>query len=170
MKKRYIYSLLFGIPGFVISGIISIVVFGAIAGNLWISVFGDNPWPIFSEGLLTILLVFTFLILWISSMAIGYLVGKKREKNPVLNRNHVLISLGFTVMFTLFIVLQQWSVGNIGPKSESPLCSEFCTRHGYAGSGMPPENSGERTCSCYDSSGSEALKVPLDSLNPNASK
>jgi hypothetical protein len=45
MKKRYIYGLLFGIPGFFISLIISAGVFGFAAGILWLYVFGDNPWP-----------------------------------------------------------------------------------------------------------------------------
>jgi hypothetical protein len=67
-------------------------------------------------------------------------------------------------MFILFIVVQQFRVGNIGPKSEGVLCSEFCSRQGYFASGIPPEDSGERTCSCLDDAGNEALKVPLESI------
>ena len=73
-------------------------------------------------------------------------------------------------MFVLLIVMQQLSVGNIGPKSDSVLCSDFCVQKGYAGSGMPPINSGDRSCSCFDSSGREVLKVPMDSIDPGASK
>ena len=170
MKKRYLYSLLFGIPGLFIAGIISIVVFGGLAGILWMYVFGDNPWPDSSEGIVSILFVFTVLALWIAFIAIGYTVGKRYEKDPALNRNHVLISAALTVMFILLMILQQWSVGNLGSGSESVLCSDFCIQHGYAGSGMPPENSGERTCSCYDASGNEVLKVLLDSIAPDTPK
>jgi hypothetical protein len=168
MKKRYVYALLLGIPGLFIAGTLAILAFGALAGILWLYVYGDNPWPSYVEPLTSILFVLAVLVLWIVFIVLGYVVGKRLEKDPVLNRNHVLISIGFTVMFLLLMVLQQWSVGNIGPKSESVLCSEFCIQHGYSGSGIPPQNSGDRTCSCYDDSGSEALKVPLDRLGPDA--
>jgi len=170
MKKRYLYSLLFGIPGFFIAAMISLVVFGGVLGILWIYVFGDNPWPFPTETVLSILLVLVFLLLWITSITIGYVLGKKLEKDPIVNRKHILVSGALTIMFILFIVLQQLSVGNIGPKSDSVLCSDFCAQKGYAGSGMPPINSGDRSCSCYDSSGNEALKVPLDSIEPDSSK
>ncbi len=82
MKKRYLYSLLFGIPGFFVSGMISLFVFGGLIGILWIYVFGDNPWPFPTETVLSILLVLVFLILWITSIIIGYVLGKKLEKDP----------------------------------------------------------------------------------------
>ena len=170
MRKRYLYTLLFGIPGFFVAGIASLVLFGALFGVLWIFVFGDNPWPPSTETILPILLALTFLILWISSLAIGYSIGKRLEKNPVLNKSHVLVSAGLTVLFIVFIVLQQFSVGNLGPKSDGVLCSEYCTQQGYSGSGMPPLNSGDRTCSCYDNSGKEVLKVPLESIEDGAPK
>ena len=170
MKKRYLYSLLFGIPGLFVAGIISIGMFGAIAGILWIYVFGDHPWPSYSEPLLSISFVLTVLTIWIASILLGFIVGKRLERDPLVNRNHVLISAGLTVMFLLLILFQQWSVGNLGPKSDSLLCSEFCVQHGYSGSGMPPETSGNRICSCYDNSGNEALRIPLDHIDPDAAK
>lgn len=169
MKKRYLYALLFGVPGFFVSGIISLVVFGAVMGILWIYVFGDNPWPSPAETVLSILLGVTFSILWMISITIGYVIGRKLEKDPMLNRNHILVSGALTIVFVLFIVLQQLSVGNLGPKSESVLCSDFCSEQGYAGSGMPPKNSGDTSCSCFDSSGREVLRVPLDRIDPDAS-
>ena len=170
MKKRYLYALLFGIPGLFIAGIISIVAFGAFAGVLWIYVFGDNPWPSYAEQLLSIVFVLTVLTLWIASTVLGYVVGKRLEKDPALNRNHVLISAGLTALFLLLILFQQWSVGNLGPKSDTLLCSEFCARHGYSGSGMPPQNTHDRICSCFDDAGNEVLVVPLDSIDPAGSR
>jgi hypothetical protein len=170
MKKRYLYSILFGIPGFFVSLIISFVIFGVAAGILWIYVFGDNPWPSSVEKILPILFALIFLMVWITSIAVGYVIGKKLEKDPALNKAHILVSGGLTVMFILLIALQQLSVGNIGPKSDDTLCSEFCTRQGYSGSGMPPRNSGERSCSCYDNFGNEVLKVPLDNIDSGTSK
>jgi hypothetical protein len=170
MKKRYLYALLFGVPGLFVAGISSILVFAAFTGILWLYVFGDNSWPASSETILSILFVAVFGALWVGFIALGYLVGKKLERDPLLNRNHMLISAVLTLMFILLMVFQQWRVGNLGPKSDTVLCSEFCTQHGYSGSGMPPQISGDRTCSCYDGSGSEALKVPLDHIAPDGSR
>jgi len=119
MKKRYLYALLFGIPGFFAAGIISLLAFGALIGILWLFVFGDNPWPASPDAVLSIVLVLTFLSLWTGSIITGYALGKKLESDPALNRIHVLISAGLTLLFILFILLQQLSVGNLGPKSEA---------------------------------------------------
>jgi hypothetical protein len=170
MKKRYVYMLLFGIPGLFVAGIISIFVFAAFTGILWLYVFGDNPWPDSSETVISVLFVVVVGVVWVGLIVLGYLVGKKLERDPSVKRTHILISAGLTLMFILLMVFQQWSVGNLGPKSDPVLCSEFCTQHGYSGSGMPPQNTGDRTCSCYDHSGTEALRIPLDHIAPDGSR
>jgi hypothetical protein len=165
MKKRYLYSLLFGIPGFIISVVISFMFFGFLVGVLWIYVFGDNPWPSLIEKILPALFALVFLTLWITTIVVGFIVGKRLENNPVLNKKHILVSIGVTIIPILFIVLYQVSVGNIGPKSDGERCSDFCSQRGYSGSSMPPEDSGERSCSCLDNSGLEIIKVPIDSID-----
>jgi hypothetical protein len=170
MKKRYVYSLLFGIPGFFVSALISFLAFGVTAGILWIYFFGDHPWPSAIETILPILFVLIFLMVWITTIIIGFVTGRRLEKDPALNRKHILVPGALTILFVVFIVLQQWSVGNIGPKSDTVICSDYCSQKGYSGSGMPPQNSGDRTCSCYDSSGNEALKLPLDRIDPGVPK
>ena len=166
MKKRFFYSVLFGVPGFFVSVIISFVVFGSAAGILWIFVFGDNPWPSSIEIILPILFVLVFLTVWIASVTIGFVTGKKLEKSPGLIKKHILVSIGVTIAPIIFIVFHQLSVGNIGPKSDGIRCSDFCSQKGYSGSGIPPKGSGERSCSCFDNSGFEILKVPIDSIDP----
>ena len=170
MKKRLLYAILFGVPGFLISGIFTLFILGASMGVLWLFIFGDDPWPSSVDIVLPIILVLIFVLLWVGLIAFGYHIGKRLEANPTVNGNHVLISVGLTTLFLLFIVLQQWSVGNLGPKSDSVLCSDYCVSRGYAGSGMPPRDSGDRTCSCYDSSGKEAVKIPLDEIDLDVSK
>ena len=170
MKKRYLYALLFGIPGFFVAGMIALFVFGAVMGGLWLFVFGDNTWPFSMDILLSVLLVVVFLLLWVGFITLGFVIGKRFEKDTTWHWKHVLVSGAVTLLFILFIILQQWSVGNLGPKSDSALCSDYCTRQGYSASGLPPLNSGDRSCSCYDNAGDEALKVPLDKINPGASK
>lgn len=164
MKKRHVYSLLFGIPGFCVSVILSTFVLGSAAGIMWIYVFGDNPWPSWIDSTLAILYAVTFLTLWIASVAIGYATGKKLETSPGLNRKHVHLAIVMTIAPVLLVVLHQWSVGNIGPKSDGKICSDYCRERGYSASGMPSKDSGERSCSCFDSAGNEALKVPFDTF------
>ena len=170
MKKRYLYALLFGLPGLFIAGLAGIFGFAALTGLLWLYVFGDNLWPAYTEPVLATLFILSVLFLWIVFIVLGFFIGRRLEKDPALNRVHILISTGLTLVFILFLVVQQWSIGNLGPKSDSVLCSDFCSMHGHAGSGMPPAISGDRTCSCYDSSGSEVLRIPLDHLDPDFGK
>ena len=165
MPKRYLYSLLFGLPGLFVAGIISILLFGAVAGVFWLFIFGDDPWPAAAQTVISILFVLVFLVLWMGFILLGYWFGRRLENDPAVNRNHVLLSAGLTLLFILFILLYQWNVGNIGPNSDSVLCSDFCSQHGYSGSGMSPETSGTRLCSCYDDAGNEGLSIPLDHLD-----
>jgi hypothetical protein len=165
MKKRYIYSILFGVPGFIVSLTVSFVVFGFAGGVLWIYVFGDNPWPAYIDKVLIVLFMIVFLTAWLASLTIGFITGKQLEQNPILNRKHVLISIGVTITSVLFIVFHQWSVGNLGPKSDGLRCSDLCRQKGYPASSMPPRDSGERSCSCLDQTGHEIIKVPIDSIN-----
>lgn len=166
MKKRYLYALLFGIPGLFVAGTVSIFLFGAFAGVLWLFVFGDNPWPSFIEPLTATLFVLAVLFLWVAFIVLGLIVGKRLERDPLVKKSHILLSAGVTVMFLLLILFQQWSVGNLGPESDSLLCSDFCVQHRFSGSGLEPGISDDRICSCYDDSGNEALRIPLDHLSP----
>jgi len=166
MKKRYLYALLFGLPGFIISVVISFIIFGFLLGILWIFVFGDNPWPLLIEKIFPVLFAFVFLTLWISTIVVGFIIGKRLENTTVLNKKHILVSISATIIPILFIVLYQLRIGNIGPKSDAELCSDFCSQRGYSGISMPPENTGERSCSCIDNSGIETIKVPIDSIDP----
>ncbi len=171
MKKRYLYALLFGLPGLFVAGLIAILGFAALTGLLWLYVFGDNPWPVYIESVLATLFVMTVLLLWLVFIILGFFIGMRLEKDPALNRTHILVSTGLTLGLILFLVFQQWSVGNLGPQSSSAQCSDFCSLHGYAGSGMPPALSGDHTtCSCYDNSGNEVLRIPLDHLDPDFGK
>ena len=170
MKKRHIYSLLFGIPGLFVAGIIAIILFGGLAGILWLYVFGDDPWPSYVEQFTAFLFVLVVLGIWIAFIVLGYIVGRSLEADPGMNRTHILISAGVTAMLLLLMFIQQWSTGILGPRSESVLCSDFCIQHGFSGSGAPPDDSGEQTCSCFDATGNETLRVPLDSLIPDVLK
>lgn len=164
MKKRYIYLLLFGIPGFLFSTLISLVVLSFATGFLWIFVFGDDPWPSASEPFLAIVFTLVFLTIWLVCLALGFVIGKHLEKDPALNRQHLWISTGITIFAIMIIAFYQFQVGNIGPKMESVRCSDYCGAMGYPASSLPPRESGDEVCSCLDDSGLEVIKIPLESI------
>jgi len=166
MQKRYLYALLFAVPGLFIALIIAFLAFGAAAGFLWLFVFGDYSWPDSYGNTLPLLLIAAFLGLWLASIVAGFVTGKKFEAEPVLNNKHVMISVALTIVPILFIVLHQLNVGNLGPPTDGQLCRDFCLQKGYSGSGMSPKNSGDRSCFCYDDSGQEILQVPIESILP----
>jgi len=159
-----LYVLLFGVPALLVAILISLVLFGAAAGVLWIFVFGDNPWPEPAETMLAAVFFIGCLALWIAFMSIAFIAGKKQEAYAPLNAKHVMVSAGTTVLVLLTMVLHQWSVGNIGTKSETVLCSEFCAERGFAGSSMPPRDARTPTCSCFDAQGRETVKVPMQDV------
>ena len=161
--------MLFGVPGFFVAGMISYAVFGVITGFLWLHVFGDDAWPSSTEGIILGLIALTFLAVWVILIIIGFSIGKRLEKEPSMNTWHVLLSSVLTILFILLIVLQQFGRGNLGPRSDGELCSDYCLLNNYSGSGMPPRDSGDRTCTCYDDFGSEVIKIHLDEISPEIS-
>ena len=156
--------LLFGVPALLASVMISVLVFGAAAGALWLFLLGDSPWPLSVGSLLMVTFVLACTALWVAFMSVAYMLGKKQEARAVLNAKHVALSAGATVLLVLLVVSHQWSVGNMGGPSDGALCSEFCRAKGFAGSGMPPRNTGATTCSCYDVQGREAATVPIENV------
>jgi len=164
MQKRYTYTLLFFAPALLLALITTALVAGATTGVLWLFVFGDNSWPASVEQGLSLLLPLTFLGLLLALLVIGFMTGKKLEVDPVLNKKHILLSVTLTIVPCLLIVLHQLSLGNLGPKTDGLLCADFCAEAGYATSGMPPRNSGDRSCICYDGEGNAILKVAMKDL------
>ncbi len=130
MKKRYIYTLLFGVPGLVIALVAAVLAFGTAIGFLWLYVFGDSSWPQVPAALVSALFGILFLGLWIGSLVWGWRVGKRLEADPALDRRHIFWSLGITLGVLLLVVLHQFSVGNLGPKSDSAVCSDYCRDRG----------------------------------------
>ncbi len=161
MKKRYIYALMFGVPGFFIALLVALAVFGAVAGGMWLFMFGDDPWPEAVVRLMPLFFGIVLLAVWTLVVIQGFLLGKRHEAEAEFNRKHLTIAVVLTVVPILLILLQQWSVGNLGPKSDGELCSDFCLERGYNGSGMPPRNSDDRSCYCLDDNGHEMIRIPI---------
>jgi hypothetical protein len=164
MKKRYIYAFLLGVPGFLVSLIISSVVTAAAAGFLWIYVFGDSPWPASAGKMLPLLFIVSFMVLWSAFIAVGFITGKKIGEDQDLDTKHIMVSAGTAIVLIAVIVLYEMRVGNIGPKSDTRLCAEFCGEKGYQGSSMSPKDSGELLCTCFGHDGQQIMKVPMDGI------
>jgi hypothetical protein len=71
MKKRYIYTLLFLVPGLPISLLITAAVFAVAFGALWLYVFGDSRWPAWTGQLMPALMLVAFSSLWVGAMMTG---------------------------------------------------------------------------------------------------
>ncbi len=162
MKKRYIYSLLFGVPGLLVSLIVSVIAFGAVAGILWIYILGDNPWPRSAGTILPMVFIFVFFALWFAFVVIGFITGKNLEENLEMNTKHILASVCVTIVAVFSILLHQLNAGNLVPISDTVLCAEICREQGYSASGMPPKDSGERSCICFDRYGQETMRIPIN--------
>ena len=162
MKMRFLYALLFGIPGIVWSLLVAAMIFGVLSGVFWLFVYGDSAWPPTAGRVLSAAFLLVFVSACVAFMVSGYVFGKKLEAQPGFNRKHVLLSIGATVLPVTLLILHQFSVGNIGPQPDSVVCADFCLGKGYSGSGMPPRDTGERTCFCLDGHGVEVDRISLD--------
>ena len=165
MKKRYSYVLMYAIPALLASTIISFLFLGAAAGFAWIYVFGDDPWPSYANTMLVAIFVIIWLAVWFFFLSVAYVVGRKHEAHSVSIIKHVMVSVSVTVLLLLLAAMHQWRVGNIGAKPASVLCSDYCREKGFAGSGMPPENAGTPSCSCFDAQGRETRNVPMEEID-----
>jgi len=164
-KRRYLYVFLFAAPTFLLSVIAGALLLGASAGVLWLFVFGDNPWPSEADTLLTAVFVLGGAAFWIAQLSVAYAVGKREEAKPSLNRTHVLISVGATVALAVLIAVRLSGVG-FRERPDSLICADHCLAAGASGSGMPPRDSGDRTCSCYDAEGRVITSIQLQDI-PN---
>jgi len=164
MKKRHFYTLLFAVPGLLWSLLLAFVVFGMVAGALWLYVYGDELWPDTATKVLSVSFVLVFAVLWLTSLAAGYRFGKRREAQAGYNRRHVLVAVAATVLPLVLAMLHQFRMGNLGSRPDSALCADYCRSRGWSGSGMPPADTGERTCFCLDDRGVEAERLPLERI------
>jgi hypothetical protein len=164
LKKSIVYVLLFSMPALLAAIIISLFLFGAAAGFFWLFVFGDNPWPHFADMILTAVYILVFFSVWSGLLYAAYAFGNKQPDELPLNTRHVMMSIRATALLSLFVLVYQWKVGNIGSKPESVMCMEFCQAKGFTSSGMTPQNEGDVMCSCFDQQGKEIVKVPMSKV------
>ena len=143
-----------------VAAIAAFVVAGLGGGILWLFVYGDDTWPQAAETVVTLVAVVASLVTLAALSSASYSFGKKRESSVGLSWQHVALAFGVSTLLPALVLLHQLSVGNIGPQSDSLLCSDFCTARNFGSSSFPQDG----TCRCYGSDGSEALNVSMNSV------
>jgi hypothetical protein len=168
MKRRFLYVLLFAVPALLLSAIAAALLAAAAAGVLWLFVFGDDPWPPSAGAALGIALVACGVLGWLAMLVVAYAVGKRQESRARLNRAHVFLACGLTIVLVGLLGARSCGLRIGGPVGDDEVCADICQAQGFAGSGMPPRDSGNRTCSCYDAQGTEVRRIPLPANGPDA--
>lgn len=146
------------------SAVVALVAFGGAAGFLWLFVAGDSAWPPVTDTILVVVLVLAFAACAAALTRLAYAIGKKREGEGAGSAKPAFAAGGATVLLLLAMAAYQWHVGNIGPKADSIVCSEYCVGKGFSGSSMPPRDSGAATCSCIDAQGREAITTRMEDI------
>jgi formate hydrogenlyase subunit 3/multisubunit Na+/H+ antiporter MnhD subunit len=163
MRQRHLYLLLFSLPALIAALLAGFVVLAGAAGAMWLFVYGDDPWPGAAEAALVVLFAAVSLAAWAVLLRRAYRAGEEHEQAgaPPKAGRVAIAAAGITALLLVLVGLHQWNVGNIGPKPDSVVCSDFCASRGFAGSSMPPRDAGTPTCTCADAGGRDALTVPL---------
>lgn len=161
INRRHVYVLLFAVPALLISIMAAALMLAASAGALWLFVYGDDPWPNTANVLLGAIFLLVAAALWLALLSVAYTVGRQQEGEPSLNKRHVALSLGATVVLAAIIIVRLVGLNVAGARSDSVVCADLCRSEGFTASGLPPRDSGDRTCRCYDAQGQEVRRVTL---------
>ena len=161
ISRRHVYVLLFVVPALLVSIIAAALTLAASAGALWLFVYGDDPWPDTANVLLGAIFLLVAAALGLALLSVAYTVGRQQEGEPSLNKRHVALSLGATVVLAAIIIVRLVGLNVAGARSDSVVCADLCRSEGFTASGLPPRDSGDRTCSCYDAQGQEVRRVTL---------
>ena len=153
MKKRYTYSLLYGIPGLIVSILSAAFAAGLTLGFFWLFLFGDTmEWPSWTEWSLPFIIIIVFVIVESIIVVTGFKFGKKQEGNNLpINRKHFIVPLVIIVFFLLYIVVILKN-----SDSSTGICRDMCIQEGYKGDGL---SISDGVCSCYDSATQTSHKV-----------
>ena len=161
INRRHVYVLLFAVPALLLSIIAAALMLAASAGALWLFVYGDDPWPNMANVLLGAIFLLVAAALWLALLFVAYTVGRQQEGERPLNKRHVALSFGATVVLAAIIIVRLAGLNVAGARSDSVVCADLCRSEGFTASGLPPRDSGDRTCSCYDAQGQEVRRVTL---------
>ncbi len=136
--------ILLAVPCFLLSLLPALFVTGAVAGFLWLFVYGDNPWP----DLADIVIASAFLLSWVSVgtlLTLG-LIRHPRVRNLPTGKLTVVAAL-LSLFAVAAIAYHQWSIGNLDPPNP---CLIQCREMGHSASMTEIDEQGRETCTCFD--------------------
>jgi len=97
-----------------VATIAAVLASAAMAGVLWIFVYGDNPWPALANTVVMATAVLVGVGVLASLLLVAHRVGRSRESSGGLPLAHALFALGLSVGLPLLVLFHQWQVGNLG--------------------------------------------------------
>jgi hypothetical protein len=156
---------MFAVPALFVAAACAAVLFVIAIAILWAFVLGDDVWPAFTVPAVIGASVLCFLGLAAIFLSLAHTTGLKEEARPALNRTHVGLSVGATMLSVLLLVALYLArdFGATGPEAR---CSRLCRDRGFSISRPSPPDAGVRTCGCLDSNAREALTLPLPEAAP----
>ena len=122
INRRHVYVLLFAVPALLVSIIAAALMLAASAGALWLFVYGDDPWPNTANVLLGAIFFLAAAALWLALLFVAYMVGRQQEGEQSLNKGHVALSLGATVVLAVIIIVRVAGLNVAGAQSDSVVC------------------------------------------------
>tara|TARA_R110000787_G_scaffold53975_1_gene125884 strand:- start:116 stop:535 length:420 start_codon:yes stop_codon:yes gene_type:complete len=133
---------LISIPSFLVALLPSLFITGAVAGAVWIWVYGDNTWPALAE----IIIVISFVSSW---AFIGALLTRNLYRHPRVQQ----LTLGQLVLLVVLLgalavgvlLLYLWMNGSL--VSPHP-CFSNCQAKGFSSSVIEYGDNGEEKCTC----------------------
>lgn len=106
---KWIYGIVFGILGYIISFFVVLLFLGAIVGSLWIFVFGDKIWPQWSYYSLLLLFLLPWMTATVVSFIRGMQYGAARQKfiisgeEPRRSRLWLIVSILLLIVFVGYL-------------------------------------------------------------------
>ncbi|MFH1366432.1 MAG: hypothetical protein ABIH38_00390 [Patescibacteria group bacterium] len=156
MKKRFVYSILLGIPG----AFISFWVSSFFAYIIWMAIGFGGGSHLNLDTIANIILFVSFVVILGLFIAIGFVIGRKLEKNPRFNKLHFLVPIIITIPLAIFtfkaLVSNFQSSQDL--QGQFNKCKLICEEEGYSRGGSlggPAGYPGNDLCNCYNMGGSE---------------
>ena len=168
MRRRNAYLLLFGAPALLASLLVGAIVLVFALAVFWVFIFGDDTWPAYTNYLLAALFIGSAGTTFVVLLYHAYAAGQRQEQAPSTSGFHVALAVASTLALLAVPALYVWHSSQADQTPEG-ACAFYCTNRGFPSSGMPPRNSGDKTCTCYRPDGGVGASFPLPE-DPRARK
>lgn len=151
MKQKYIYSILFALPGIFVSAFFAIFIGAGVMSIFYFFVYGDREWPTWPNIVIYLFSIIAFLVMIYVIALIGYKHGKSRDNKKLsFEKTHIFYSLLIFIFGIFFMIF--FNRGYIFTPPPSNQCRNICIERGYDGNsiGTGPIINNETMCSCFN--------------------